>query len=144
MDDPSPRVRDWATFGVGAVCDRDSPRIRRALAKRLADTDPDTQAEAVYGLVRRQDERGIKAMLAAFRSGECRSLLFRAAYEYPDERWHPELLDLLRRSENDPGINPAWLSALNYALDELAPNPTQTDSGEVSRAPDAVRGGRAR
>jgi HEAT repeat protein len=52
-------VRDWATFALGMQIDRDTPELRDALAARLDDTNEDARAEAVRGLARRGDERGL-------------------------------------------------------------------------------------
>ncbi|WP_228643206.1 ankyrin repeat domain-containing protein [Microtetraspora sp. AC03309] len=51
-------VRDWATMGLAGL-DADTPRIREALAARLADGDITTVAEAVRGLAARGDRRAI-------------------------------------------------------------------------------------
>ncbi len=51
-------VRDWATMGLAGL-DADTPRIREALAARLADRDITTVAEAVRGLADRGDRRAI-------------------------------------------------------------------------------------
>jgi len=60
--DPSPEVRDWATFGLGSQIEADSPSIRDALAERLADSDADTRGEALLGLARRGDSRAVDAI----------------------------------------------------------------------------------
>ncbi|WP_245655880.1 ankyrin repeat domain-containing protein [Microtetraspora fusca] len=51
-------VRDWATMGLAGL-DADTPRIREALAARLADRDITTVAEAARGLAERGDRRAI-------------------------------------------------------------------------------------
>jgi HEAT repeat protein len=57
MHDAEPRVRDWATFGIGARLDADSDAIRDALFERLQDEDCDTRGEAAVGLAKRKDLR---------------------------------------------------------------------------------------
>ncbi|RVX43083.1 ankyrin repeat protein [Nonomuraea polychroma] len=49
-------VRDWATAGLAGL-EADTPRIREALAARLADPDLRTVAEATRGLAVRGDDR---------------------------------------------------------------------------------------
>jgi HEAT repeat protein len=53
--DVSAIVRDWATFALGSLTDRDDARVRNALTARLTDSDADTRAEAIAGL----EQRGI-------------------------------------------------------------------------------------
>jgi hypothetical protein len=55
-EDESSEVRDWATAGLAGL-DADTPRIREALAARLADPDLRTVAEATRGLAVRGDDR---------------------------------------------------------------------------------------
>ena len=45
---------------IGAL---DSPEIRDALKKRLADTFPDARDEALWGLARRKDPSALQALL---------------------------------------------------------------------------------
>ncbi|WP_226899922.1 ankyrin repeat domain-containing protein [Nonomuraea phyllanthi] len=52
-------VRDWATAGLAGLA-ADTPRVREALAARLADPDLRTVAEATRGLLSRGDERGAR------------------------------------------------------------------------------------
>jgi HEAT repeat protein len=66
--DSEPWVRDWATFGLARQTEQDFPRLREALADRLADDDPDTLAEAIHGLAVRGDERALQPLLAALQS----------------------------------------------------------------------------
>ncbi len=61
-NDPSPQVRDWATFGLGTQSAADSPAIRDALAARVNDVDADTRGEALVGLARRGDSRAVDAI----------------------------------------------------------------------------------
>lgn len=59
MSDDDAAVRDQATFAVGSLSDRDTPRIRAALAQRLRDSDRSVANEAALGLARRRDARAI-------------------------------------------------------------------------------------
>jgi len=56
-------VREWATFGIGALCKVDSPAIREALLARLDDSFEDARQEAIVGLARLKDERVLPALL---------------------------------------------------------------------------------
>lgn len=62
--DPVARVRDWATLALGAVSERDEPRLRAALLARLDDPDDEVCHEALRGLAARGDERAIAPLLA--------------------------------------------------------------------------------
>ena len=63
--DPDGGVRDWATFSLAMQIERDTPELREALAARLDDPNADARAEAVRGLARRGDERGLAAERAS-------------------------------------------------------------------------------
>ncbi|MFI7614846.1 ankyrin repeat domain-containing protein [Nonomuraea terrae] len=54
--DDDAEIRDWATAGLAGLA-ADTPRIREALAARLADSDLRTVAEATRGLAIRGDDR---------------------------------------------------------------------------------------
>lgn len=69
-------VRDWATFGLGALTDADYPELRAALFARVEDVHYETRVEAIFGLARRQDERVRPHLLRELRD--------------PD---HPKMLD---------------------------------------------------
>lgn len=92
--DPDPRVRDWATFGLGSQTSQDSPAIRAALHARLDDEDPDTAAEALLGLARRGDPEALGRVRAAIDQpgSDVGLLVLRAAGELAD----PGLLPSLR------------------------------------------------
>ena len=70
MDDSDDNVRDWATFALGTQCKMDTPEIREALRKRLADGYEDARDEAVWGLAKRKDEYAINVLLHRLMSEE--------------------------------------------------------------------------
>jgi len=61
--DEDHEIRDWATFALGALCPRDTPEIREALAARLGDHHEDVRVEAVHGLSLRGDDRALEAAI---------------------------------------------------------------------------------
>lgn len=87
-------TRDWATFGLGSLTERDTPELRAALIARLDDADPTVQGEALVGLARRRDARGwplLRDLLAAHDVGP---LELEAAEEWADPEFLPLLLAL--------------------------------------------------
>lgn len=91
MDDRDNSVRDRATFAVGSLSERDTPRIRAALLARLADPDPAVANEAALGLARRHDSRAIPYLASAVECAEGE------IEEAIDEITAPEMLtDLLK------------------------------------------------
>ncbi len=82
-EDADPEVRDWATMGLAGLA-ADTDRVREALARRLADTDITTVAEAVRGLAGRGDRRaidGIHRVLSETDDAYARDLALGAAGE---------------------------------------------------------------
>lgn len=67
MRDSDDDVRDWATFHLGVIGDRDSDEIRKALLRNLADEDEDVREEAMVGLAKRKDLRALSAVRTALR-----------------------------------------------------------------------------
>jgi HEAT repeat protein len=74
-------IRDWATFGIGALGKRDSPAIRDALVGRLDDSFEDVRQEAIVGLARLKDERVLPALLSALNQSELPCIIIEAATE---------------------------------------------------------------
>lgn len=91
MEDEDEVVRDWATFGLGARDDLDSPALRAAFVARLNDSDAHTRAEALYALAERKDPRVAKAILEEFESGRNKPLLFEDIEHDPGYRLLPAL-----------------------------------------------------
>jgi hypothetical protein len=74
-------VRDWATFGIGALGKSDSPAIRDALMDRLDDSFEDARQEAIVGLARLKDERVLPALIAALEKSEVADIVVEAGLE---------------------------------------------------------------
>lgn len=93
MEDPDDDVRDWATFELGTINDRDTPRIREALAARLRDPHRDTHDEAIVGLAKRGDPRGLVVLVEDYEAGWEGPLIDEAGEFYVEagllESWPP-------------------------------------------------------
>ena len=74
-------VRDWATFGIGALGKLDTPEIRDALLSRLNDTFEDVRQEAIVGLARLKDERMLPSLVSALEQPAVADILMEAANE---------------------------------------------------------------
>ena len=87
-------VRDWATFGIGALGKSDSPVIRDALIARLDDSFEDARQEAIVGLARLKDERVVPALRLALEEPEVPDIIIEAALDLlglseSAEEWTP-------------------------------------------------------
>jgi HEAT repeat protein len=102
--DSDAQVRDWATFGLGAQIDDDSPEIRDALANRVRDPDPETRAEALSGLVKRGDARALEPLRSALRSDIVGTLDVEAARDLGDPALLPDLEALRSWWDVDPKL----------------------------------------
>jgi hypothetical protein len=90
-------VRDWATFGFGALGRIDTPEVREALFARVSDEDEEVRGEALMGLAMRGDLRAADGLIVALRAGSTHYLFLEAAEEMIEQ--HPdqaELRDLLK------------------------------------------------
>jgi HEAT repeat protein len=88
-------TRNWATFGLGTLCERDSTVIRQALVTRLSDSDDEVRGEAMVGLARRQDVRAVEAILTELGRQDVLNLAIEAAEEMPRLEFLPRLEELL-------------------------------------------------
>jgi len=99
--DADANVRDWATFGLGSQTNVDTPAVRSALARRLADEDADTSGEAMVGLARRKDPRVVEPLLADLAVPPAGTLVLEAARELADPQLHTALV----RLREHPGVD---------------------------------------
>lgn len=93
-DDVEARVRNWATAGIGMMCELDRKDIREALYKRLSDSDEETRLEALYGLAKRRDLRVLNLLKARLSPESADYLDVLAAESLADPRLVPALLRL--------------------------------------------------
>ncbi len=91
------KIRDWATFSLGQMCDTDTPAIRDALWQRLEDMDDVTRCEAFIGLANRHDELIIPKLIVELRQQNIYQLAIEAARDLAS----PKLLDVLHELESD-------------------------------------------
>ncbi len=89
MKDPDEDVRDWATFGIGVLCDLDSVEIRDALFQRLSDSNEDVREEAMAGLSKRRDQRVLPSLLAALAETAVSSRVIEATCDMLDMQANP-------------------------------------------------------
>lgn len=102
--DSDESVRDWATFGLGSLMDRDTPEIREALLRRTSDEDDDTRGEAMVGLARRHDPRVVEPLIQELSAESVGSLAVEAAKEVADPRLRPVLEELRNWWDVDPKL----------------------------------------
>ena len=80
--DADGEIRDWSTFALGALAQRDTDDLRQALVARLHDENDEARVEAVHGLALRGDLRAVEPAL---------ELLDRGVRDGP---WHTHALEL--------------------------------------------------
>jgi len=123
--DPAPRVRDWATFGLGSQIDRDDTQVRDALMARLEDPDEDTRVEALRGLAARGDERAIPPLLVELDGLK--------GFQDPDDAVDEALLAFAARADTRL---PIWRGA---AAEAGRGRPEEPLPDDLQRAVDACR-----
>jgi HEAT repeat protein len=74
-------VRDWSTFGIGALGKMDTPQIRDALVDRLNDWFEDVRQEAIVGLARMKDRRVLPALMLSLEQPTVAEIIVDAASE---------------------------------------------------------------
>ncbi|MFT4511395.1 MAG: HEAT repeat protein [Planctomycetota bacterium] len=102
--DEDHEVRDWATYGLGTLCDTDSPAIRDALAARLNDDDEDTRCEAMVGLANRKDTRATEAVRNELQNECVGRLAIEAAGVLRDPQFTERLLALQASNPDDTDL----------------------------------------
>lgn len=119
MEDSDTEVRDWATFGLGTQLDLDTPRIRKALWKRVNDSDLETRCEAIVGLARRKDSKIRDVLVKELSQEKPSSLVFDATANYGDPHLMVHLKRHLRTVKRKNDVNVIWYGALKRAVKDL-------------------------
>jgi hypothetical protein len=112
-------IRDWATFGIGSLIEKNTIEIRNALWKRINDKHQDVKLEAIAGLAKRKDIRVKEIIKRELLGGEYGILLFEAILDLKDKDFLPLLYQNLKLAENDTTINPEWIKDLKGCITKL-------------------------
>lgn len=112
--DIEPWIRNWATFALVANDENkdtlDRSNIAEALIARLNDSCLEARDEAIYGLARRHDPRGLKALHKRLRMATVTILNIRSAGVYGEMSLYDDLQYAINRF---PSNNPYDMWALH-------------------------------
>src|SRR5262245_29018225 len=100
-------VRDWATFGLALLTDRDSAAVRNALVARADDDISIIRGEALRGLAERRDPRTYDLLAREFERPLVSELAIEAAETCGDPRSLELLLAARDRFEHWPELDAA-------------------------------------
>ncbi|MCS3871018.1 hypothetical protein J3D55_003934 [Chryseobacterium ginsenosidimutans] len=118
--DRSPRVQDWATFGLGTQIETDNEEIRNILYKNCFSKDDQTKQEALKGLANRNDERAKEIILQELKNGNFGGLLFDTILNIKNgEEYISYLISIYNKFKDDKSINKQWLSELKNCIEVL-------------------------
>lgn len=96
-------VRDYATFGLAELMDKNTKAIRDALFARLKERDTEIRGQALIGLAKRNDRRVLPALRCELRGKFRGNWCVEAAELSRDASLHPLLLNLSNRWRIPPG-----------------------------------------
>ena len=94
-------VRNWATFGLGSLCNMDTEKLRKALIERLSEEDHEIRGEALIGLARLTDENVKEAIMKELMGEFHGSWVLEAAELMGDPDYCPLLRKLRIHIENE-------------------------------------------
>ncbi len=112
-------VRDWATFGIGSMIEKNNRKIRAALWARVNDKHEDTKYEAIVGLAIRKDARVKGIIKRELLSRIYSTSLFEAIIDFGDKDFLPLLRQHFKEDNASKDINPEWLKELKECISEL-------------------------
>ena len=110
-------VKNWATFGLGTLIEKDSKHIRKALWNRINDKHEETKFEAIVGLAKRKDIRIKKIIKKELHQKEFGSLLFEAISELQDNSFLPLLKKIHKKEHINTNIG--WIYDLKRCITSL-------------------------
>lgn len=113
--DSCDEVRDWATFSLGTLCERNTKRIREALFARLTDEHFETRNEAMFGLAARRDERVLPYVREALQGEQISSVILESAEKLADPSLCP-LLETLKKKWEERHAGHWLVNCLDNAL----------------------------
>jgi len=117
--DKSTRIRDWATFGLGTQCNRNTKAIKTALWQRVNDADYNTRYEAIVGLANRNQTEIKPIITEELAREDVMSMLFDAITALRATEYLPQLKKILKDANLDPSINQKWLNDLKECISAL-------------------------
>lgn len=117
--DKAGHVRDWATFGLGELIEKNNKKIREALWRRVNDRHQDTRYGAILGLAIRKDTRVKEIIKRELVQGENGTGLFEAIIAYGDKEFLPILKVQFKEARTDNEIDPYWLECLKDCIAAL-------------------------
>lgn len=113
-------IRNWATFGIGTLCEQNNDRIIKALWNRIKDKHQETKLEGIVGLANRNQVAIKEQIIEELKSGEYGTLLFDAIETLKDKDFIPYLENNLKSAKNDSGIKEEWIADLKQCLNKLS------------------------
>lgn len=113
-------VRNWATFGLGSMCEADYPELREALRERLDEEDAEIRSEAMEGLACRKDAGVLPVIIAALESDDVIAGYLSAAKEAADPALLPALMKL--QADVPPDEENYWVGMLYDAIAACDPS----------------------
>ena len=116
-EDPHAHIRNWATFGIGTLCERDNAAIRCVLRARCKDRHVETRHEAMLGLALRKDT-GVKPLLDN-ELPRCTVLTLEAIEALKAHEYLPRLVAMRDETQDDPSINSFWFGELQKCIEAL-------------------------
>ncbi len=99
MVDSDEEVRNWATFGLGSLCELDSPEIRAGLLLAARESNPEIRGEALVGLAQRRVAEVKPLVLAELDGSFHGSWAIDAAAILADREFLPHLERLRKHPE---------------------------------------------
>ncbi len=112
-------IRNWATFGIGTLSEKNNDQVIAALWKRTKDKHQETKLEAIVGLARRKVVTIKEQIIEELKNGEYGTLLFDAIEILKDKDFIHYLENNLKSSKKDSGIKEEWISDLKQCLKNL-------------------------